>query len=73
MKNIRAVWMLGISVVMGLVVVFMAAGRVAPQVGAANKVVVATMDLELGSKLNPQMLSVVDCRKAAHRLGPLRN
>jgi pilus assembly protein CpaB len=32
---------------------------------AANKVVVAVMDIELGSRLNPQMLSVVDWPSAS--------
>lgn len=60
MKNSRAVGMLIVSVLLGLAVMLMAAGRLAPQAVAANKVVVAAADLELGSKLNPQMLSVVD-------------
>ena len=49
-----------VSVLLGLAVMLMAAGRLTPQTVAANKVVVAAADLELGSKLNPQMLSVVD-------------
>lgn len=60
MKNTRAIWMLAISALLGLAVVVMAAGRLAPQGVAANKVAVATVDLELGSKLNPQMLSLID-------------
>ena len=60
MKNSRAVGMLIVSLLLGLAVMLMAAGRLAPQTAAANKVVVAAADLELGSKLNPQMLSVVD-------------
>ena len=60
MKNSRAVGMLIVSVLLGLAVMLMAAGRLTPQTVAANKVVVAAADLELGSKLNPQMLSVVD-------------
>lgn len=60
MKNIRALWMLVISVALGLSVVVMASGRFAPQAIAANKVVVAAVDIELGSKLNPQMLSLID-------------
>ena len=60
MKNARAVWMLVISVLLGLGVVFMAAGRVSPQAAAVNKMVVAAVDLESGSKLTPQMLSVID-------------
>lgn len=60
MKNTRGLWMLLISVALGLAVVMMAASRVSSQGVAANKVVVAAADIELGSKLNPQMLSVID-------------
>lgn len=60
MKNARAVWMLVISGLLGLVVVAMTAGRTTTQTLAANKVVVAAVDIELGSKLAPEMLSVID-------------
>ena len=60
MKNARAVGMLAVSAVLGLAVVFMVAGQLAPQNVAASKVIVAAVDLGLGSKLNPQMLSVMD-------------
>jgi pilus assembly protein CpaB len=60
MKNARAVGMLAISALLGLVVVVMVANRLAPPSAAANKVIVATVDLELGSKLNPQMLALMD-------------
>jgi pilus assembly protein CpaB len=61
MKNARAVWMLIISVLLGLVVAAMAVVWVGQQGSVtANKVVVAAMDIELGSKLNPQMLVTVD-------------
>lgn len=61
MKNARAVWMLMVSILLGLVVTAMAVVWVG-QKGSitANKVVVAAMDIELGSKLNPQMLITVD-------------
>lgn len=60
MKNARAVGMLAISALLGLAVAVMVAKRLAPQSAAANKVIVATVDLELGSKLNPQMLALMD-------------
>lgn len=61
MRNIRAVWVLALSVVLGLVVTVMAVNWVS-QKGAvsSNKVVVAMTDIELGSRLTPQMLATVD-------------
>jgi pilus assembly protein CpaB len=60
MKNPRAVGMLAISALLGLLVVVMVANRLAPPSAAASKVIVASVDLELGSKLNPQMLALMD-------------
>jgi pilus assembly protein CpaB len=60
MKNTRAIWMLVISMILGVVVVVMAGSRVASQTVAANKVAVAAVDIEFGSKLNPQMLTIID-------------
>lgn len=61
MKNTRAAVMLIVSLVLGLIATALAVSWVA-QKGAisANKVVVAAMDIELGSRLNPQMLTSVD-------------
>ena len=61
MRNPRAVAMLILSVVIGLGATVVAAGWVAQQGRvASNQVVVAAIDLELGSRLNPQMLKTVD-------------
>src|SRR4030095_8984019 len=61
MKNPRAIAMLVLSVIIGLVATIVASGWVAQQGRAAsNKVVVAAIDIELGSRLNPQMLKSVD-------------
>lgn len=61
MKNAKAVWMLIVSVLLGLVVTAMAVVWVGQKGSiAVNKVVVAAMDIELGSKLNPQMLTTAD-------------
>ena len=61
MKNARAIGVLALSVVLGVVVTAMAVTWVA-QKGtiSSNKVAVAAMDIELGSKLNSQMLTTVD-------------
>ncbi len=61
MKNAKAVWMLVVSVILGVLVTAMAVVWVGQKGNvAANKVAVAAMDIELGSKINPQMLKSVD-------------
>ena len=61
MKNLRAVGMLVVSIVLGLAVTALAVGWVSQKGSvASNKIVVAVMDIELGSRLNPQMLTTVD-------------
>ena len=61
MKNTRAAVMLIISIVLGLMATAFAVTWVSQKGSiAANKVVVAAMDIELGSRLNPQMLTSVD-------------
>jgi pilus assembly protein CpaB len=61
MKNTRAVGMLIVSIVLGLAVTALAVVWVAQKGAiASNKVVVAVMDIELGSRLSPQMLTTVD-------------
>jgi len=61
MKNARALGMLIVSVILGLAVTVLAVGWVAQKGAvASNKVVVAVMDIELGSRLTPQMLTTVD-------------
>ncbi len=61
MKNARALGILIVSVILGLAVTALAVGWVAQKGAiASNKVVVAVMDIELGSRLTPQMLTTVD-------------
>lgn len=61
MKNAKAIGMLVVSVILGLAVTAMAVVWVGQKGSvAANKVAVAAMDIELGSKINPQMLKSVD-------------
>ena len=61
MKNIKAIGLLLLALTMGLAAAVYAASWVSRQgnVGS-NKVVVAAVDIELGSKINPQMLTVTD-------------
>lgn len=61
MKNTRALVMIGVSVLVGLVAVFAAAQWVARQTSmATSKVVVASKDLDVGTRLSPGLLQVVD-------------
>jgi pilus assembly protein CpaB len=61
MKNARAAVMLVISIILGLGVTAMAVVWVSQKGAiASNKIVVAAMDIELGNRLNPQMLKTVD-------------
>jgi pilus assembly protein CpaB len=61
MKNIKALGLLFLALVCGLAAAIYAAGWLAKQSSiASNKVVVAAVDIELGSKITPQMLSTAD-------------
>lgn len=61
MKNIKAIGLLALALITGLAAAIYAAGWISKQAGvASNKVVVAAVDIELGSKINPQMLTTVD-------------
>jgi pilus assembly protein CpaB len=59
-RNIKAIAMLVLAVLIGLGAAFYAARWVAQRgTLAASEVVVAAVDIELGSKINPQMLTTV--------------
>jgi pilus assembly protein CpaB len=61
MKNIKAFVLLFLAVAIGLAAAVYAAAWTSQMANvASNKVVVASVDVEAGSKLNPQMLSTVD-------------
>jgi len=61
MKNPKAIVMLVLSVIIGLMATVAASGWVVQQgKTASNKVVVAAVDIELGSRLNAQMLKAID-------------
>ena len=61
-KNIKALIVLGVAVVAGLVAMYMADRYMKQQNEslAGAKVVVATKDLDLGTRLTPDMLQAVD-------------
>ena len=61
MKNIKAIGLILLALLTGLAAAVYAAGWISRQSGiASNKVVVAAVDIELGSRVNAQMLSTVD-------------
>ncbi|WP_211470482.1 Flp pilus assembly protein CpaB [Collimonas humicola] len=61
MKNVKAIGLLMLAALIGLGAAVYAAGWVSRQGNiASNKVVIAASDIELGSRINAQMLSTVD-------------
>jgi pilus assembly protein CpaB len=61
MKNVKAIGLLFLALLIGLAAAVYAAGWASRQGNiASNKVVVAAVDIELGSKVNPQMLTTTD-------------
>lgn len=61
MKNVKALVLLLLALVVGLGAAAYAASWVSSQgIIASNKVVVAAVDIPLGSKINPEMLSTTD-------------
>ncbi len=60
MKNLKAFGLLFMAVLIGLTAAVYAANMAATQTVASSKVIVAAVDIELGGKINPQMLTTVD-------------
>ena len=61
MKNLKAIGLLVLALITGLAAAIYAAGWVAQRGNiASTKVVVAAVDIELGSRINPQMLTTSD-------------
>jgi pilus assembly protein CpaB len=73
MKNLKAFGLLFVAVLIGLAAALYAANMATRQGVASNKVVVAGVDIELGSKITPQMLSVVDWPSAALPAGAFKD
>ena len=60
MKNLKAFGLLFLALVIGLTAAVYAANMASRQSLASNKIVVAAVDIELGGKITPQMLTSVD-------------
>lgn len=61
MKNMKAIVMIGVSVLVGLLAVIAAARWVSQQSSfSTNRVVVSVVDIQLGQQINPEMVKVVD-------------
>jgi pilus assembly protein CpaB len=61
MKNLKALTLIVFALLVGLAAAAYATGWVSRQAGlASNKVVTAAVDIELGSKITPQMLTTLD-------------
>lgn len=61
MRNLKAIGLLLLAIVAGLAAAMYAAGWVAQRGNlASTKVAVAAVDIELGSKVNPQMVTLAD-------------
>lgn len=61
MKNMKAIGLLFLALIIGLAAAIYAASWASRQGNiASNKVVVAAIDIELGSKITPQMLTTTD-------------
>jgi pilus assembly protein CpaB len=61
MRNIKALGLLALAVIAGLAAALYAAGWVSQRANVeSQKVVVAAVDIELGSKINPQMLTLAE-------------
>jgi len=73
MKNVKALGLLALAVIAGLAAALYAAGWVSQRANvAAEKVVVAAVDIELGSKINPQMLTLVEWPSGSIPAGAFR-
>ncbi len=73
MKNTRALVMIAVSVVIGLFAVIMASRWIAEQTSlATSKVVVAAKDVDLGTRLTPEMLTLVEWPRGSVPAGAIQ-
>jgi pilus assembly protein CpaB len=66
MKNLKAIGLLALALFAGLAAAIYAAGWVSQRANlAVSKVVVAAVDIDLGTKVTPQMLTIVEWPQAS--------
>jgi pilus assembly protein CpaB len=65
MKNLKAIGLLLLALLLALAAAVYAAGWVARRSDASTQVVVAAVDVELGTRLSPQMLTMLDWPNSA--------
>ncbi len=74
MKNLKAIALIVLALLIGLAAAAYAIGWVSRQTGvASNKVVVAAVDIELGTKVNAEMLSTMDWPSGAMPAGAFKD
>jgi pilus assembly protein CpaB len=74
MRNIKAIGLLVLAVIVGLAAAVYAASWVAQRGNiASTKAVVAAVDIELGTKINPQMVTQVDWPSGSVPTGAFAN
>jgi pilus assembly protein CpaB len=74
MKNLKALGLILFALLIGLAAAAYATGWVSRQAGvASNKVVVAAVDIELGSKVNAEMLTTIDWPSSSLPPGAFRD
>lgn len=73
MKNTRALVMIVVSLIIGLFAVIMASRWIAQQTSlATSKVVVAAKDVDLGTRLTPEMLTLVEWPRGSVPTGAIQ-
>lgn len=66
MKNVRAIWMIVISLLLGLAAVVVAGKWVIDQASVdASRVIIASRDIDVGTRLTPDMLQPTDWPRAS--------
>ncbi|MEP6604547.1 MAG: Flp pilus assembly protein CpaB [Nitrosospira sp.] len=66
MKNARAIWMIAVSLLLGLVAVGVAGKWIIDQASMdASRVIIAARDIDVGTRLTPDLLQSVDWPRAS--------
>jgi pilus assembly protein CpaB len=73
MKNLKAFGLLFVAVLIGLTAAVYAANMATTPAVASSQVIVAAVDIELGSKINPQMLTSVAWPSASVPAGAFKD